>query len=239
MGNKTILGKTLLSTALLIGVPGALRAEKASERLQESALVFQEIMQARDGGIPQDLLEKAHCVVIVPAVKKAAFVVGGKYGRGFAICRATDHRNWGAPAAVRMEGGSIGWQIGGSESDVVLLVMTARGMDKLLESKFTLDANAGVAAGPVGRTAQASTDAKMTAGILSYSRSRGVFAGVSVGGATLRNDLDENAELYGRRITNQEVLLGKVTPPAAADQLRATLNRYSRVEESGERARKR
>jgi lipid-binding SYLF domain-containing protein len=172
-----------------------LRAEKAAERLQESATVLKEIMSAEDKGIPQDLLDKAHCVVIVPGVKKFAFVAGGKYGRGFVVCRTANNRNWGAPAAVRMEGGSIGWQIGGSESDVILLVMNEKGMQKLMESKFTLDADAGVAAGPVGRTAQASTDAKLTAEILSYSRSRGVFAGVSVGGATLRSDEDENAAI--------------------------------------------
>lgn len=218
------------SCLLALVVAAAAHAEKAQERLAEAATVFEEIMSTPEKGIPQDLLERAHCIVIVPGVKKLALGIGGKYGRGFALCRTADHKSWGAPAAVRMEGGSIGWQIGGSESDVVLLVMNEQGMRRLLESKFTLDANASAAAGPVGRAAQASTDAKLSAGILSYSRSRGLFAGLSVGGATLRNDLDENAELYGSKLTNKEVLAGNVKPPAAADGLRSLLNKYSRVE---------
>jgi lipid-binding SYLF domain-containing protein len=226
-----------LSTILLTAFPASLMAEKAQERLQDATTVFEEIMNTPEKGIPQDLLEKAHCVVIVPGVKKLALGIGGKYGRGFTICRAGNTKGWGAPAAVRMEGGSIGWQIGGSESDVILLVMNEKGMKKLTESKFTLDADAGVAAGPVGRTAQASTDAKMTAEILSYSRSRGLFAGLSVGGATLRSDKDENKELYGSPLESKEILTGSVKPPAAADRLRADLGKYSRFEE-GQRARK-
>jgi lipid-binding SYLF domain-containing protein len=227
-----------ITAALVLTLAPALRAEKASERLQEAAVVLEEIMATGDKGIPADLLEKAHCVVIVPGVKKLALGIGGKYGRGFTVCRGADHKSWGPPAAVRMEGGSIGWQIGGSESDVILLVMTEEGARKLRESKFTLDANAGVAAGPVGRTAQASTDAKLTAGILSYSRSRGLFAGLSVGGATLRNDLDENKELYGKAVTNTEIMNGAVQRPASAERLITALNKYSRIEEGGVRARK-
>ena len=229
--------KVLLIPTLAVFGGSPIWAEQAAERLQEATTVFQEIMSAQDKGIPHDLLQDAHCIVIVPGVKKLALGVGGKYGRGFAMCRQAGHKNWAAPGAVRMEGGSIGWQIGGSESDVVLLVMNEKGMRKLLESKFTLDANAGVAAGPVGRTAQASTDAKMTAGILSYSRSRGLFAGLSVGGATLRNDLDENAELYGKKLTNREVLMSGMNPPAAAQPLINALNQYSKKEE-GQRTRK-
>lgn len=222
--------------ALLLGAfPGVLSAEKAQERLQEATTVFQEIMNTPDKGIPEDLLGKAHCVVIVPGVKKLAFGVGGKYGRGFTTCR--NGRSWSAPASVRMEGGSIGWQIGGSESDIVLLVMNESGMKKLLESKFTLDAEGSAAAGPVGRTAQASTDAQMRAEILSYSRARGLFAGISVGGATLRNDLDENKELYGKALTNKEIILGNVKPTEAAQPLLSMLHKYSPVEE-GSRARK-
>lgn len=228
----------LLGAAVCAAFPVLLSAEKAQERLAEAALVFEEIMSTPDKGIPQDLLAKAHCVVIVPGVKKLALGIGGKYGRGFAMCRNANHRGWGAPAAVRMEGGSIGWQIGGSESDVVLLVMSERGMNHLMESKFTLDANASAAAGPVGRTAQASTDAKMTAGILSYSRARGLFAGLSVGGATLRNDLDENQELYGKPLTNREVLQGNVKAPASAKRLLSALNKYSRSEDGAQRSRK-
>jgi SH3 domain-containing YSC84-like protein 1 len=225
-----------LSAILLTAFPAALNAEKAQERLQDATAVFEEIMSTPEKGIPQDLLDKAHCIVIVPGVKKLALGIGGKYGRGFELCRGTS-RAWGAPAAVRMEGGSIGWQIGGSESDVVLLVMNESGMKKLLESKFTIDADAAAAAGPVGRTAQASTDARMTAGILSYSRARGLFAGLSIGGATLRNDLDENKELYGKPLTNKEIIMGNVKAPAAADRLRAALTKYSRFED-GQRARK-
>lgn len=226
-----------LSAVLLATFPAALQAEKAQERLEAATTVFEEIMSTPEKGIPQDLLDKAHCIVIVPGVKKLALGIGGKYGRGFELCRGTN-RAWGAPAAVRMEGGSIGWQIGGSESDIVLLVMNEKGKNKLLESKFTLDADASAAAGPVGRTAQASTDAKMTAEILSYSRARGLFAGLSLGGATLRNDLDENKDLYGKPLTNKEILLGDVKPPSAASRLRAALTKYSRAEEGSERARK-
>src|SRR5579884_3412933 len=169
--------------------------ETVSERLNSATVVLKEIMQAPDRGIPQDLMDKAQCIVIVPGVKKAAFVVGGKYGRGFISCR-DGHGRWSSPGAMRMEGGSVGWQIGASETDVILLVMNETGMRRLLESKFTLGASADVAAGPVGRNAAAETDAKMTAQILSWSRSRGIFAGLSLNGATLRDDRDENKTLY-------------------------------------------
>ncbi|HYO81152.1 MAG TPA: lipid-binding SYLF domain-containing protein, partial [Bryobacteraceae bacterium] len=161
------------------------------------------------------------------------------YGRGFALCRNANHRGWGAPAALRMEGGSIGLQIGGAETDIFMLVMNDKGMKKLLESKFTLDANAGAAAGPVGRSSTARTDAQFQAGILSWSRSRGAFAGLTVGGGTLRQDLDENAELYGKPMTNKQILAGGVKAPAAAAALIATLSKYSRVEEGhGKRQKK-
>ena len=229
----------LTAPAVAFCMVATLRAEPAQERLQTAATVLQEIMNAGDNTIPQNLIEHAHCVVIIPSVKKLAFGIGGKYGRGFVTCRQSDKTGWGAPAAVRMEGGSIGWQIGGSESDVILLVMNQEGMRHLLEDKFTLDASANVAAGPVGRKAEAGTDAQMSAKILAYSRSRGLFAGLSVGGATLRQDLDENAELYGKKVTNKEILSGDVRPPASASELRAELNRYSHVEDNqqGERAR--
>jgi lipid-binding SYLF domain-containing protein len=230
--NRNALAAILLA---LIAVPAY--AENANARLKEATAVLKELMAADDKGIPQDLITKAHCAVIIPGAKKGGFFVGAQYGRGFAICRAKDHKGWGAPAAVRMEGGTIGAQIGGAETDLFMLVMTQEGMTKLLESKFTLDASAGVAAGPVGRSASAKTDAHLTAGILSWSRSRGAFAGLTVGGGTLRNDLDENAELYGKPLTNKEILTTGVNPPAAAKELIATLNKYSRVEE-GEKARK-
>jgi lipid-binding SYLF domain-containing protein len=196
------------------------------ERLQNAAQVFQEIMQAPDKGVPQPLLDKAECVVIVPGVKKGAFGIGMKYGRGFFSCRKA-HMGWSGPAAVRTEGLSFGFQIGGSETDVVMLVMNPRGADRLMSSKFTLGGDASVAAGPVGRTATAETDAYMTAEILTWSRSRGVFAGVSLSGATLRQDLDTNKNLYGKTLQNREIIEGNVKPPAEAEPFLALLNKYS------------
>lgn len=225
--------RCLLAAALCV-LPAA--AENANDRLKEATTVFNELMAVSDNGIPQDLLASAHCAVIIPGAKKGGFFVGAQYGRGFAICRDQKHKGWGAPAAVRMEGGSIGLQIGAAETDIFMLVMNDTGMRQLLESKFTLDASAGVAAGPVGRSARASTDAQLTAGILAWSRSRGAFAGMTVGGGTLRNDLDENEELYGKKVTNREVLTGNMQPPASAAGLIAALNRYSKTEE-GHRAR--
>jgi lipid-binding SYLF domain-containing protein len=195
--------------------------------LDESATVLSEIMAAPDKGIPEDLVEKAQCIVIVPGVKKGAFIVGGQYGKGFLSCRQNEDRRWSAPAAIRVEGGSVGFQIGGSETDVVMLVMNESGARKLLSSKFTLGGEGEVAAGPVGRTASADTDAFMRAEILSWSRSRGVFAGVSLQGATLRQDLDDNEALYGKRIENREVVTEHVAQPAAAAKLMSLINRYS------------
>lgn len=210
----------------VLGLSTNIHAETVSERLSSATLVLKEIMDAPDQSIPQDLLDRAQCIVVVPGVKKAAFVVGGKYGRGFISCRDEAGR-WSSPGAVRIEGGSVGWQIGASETDVVLLVMNERGMRRLLESKFTLGASADVAAGPVGRNASAQTDAKMTAQILSWSRSRGVFAGVSLTGATLRDDIDENRALYGKRWNNRHIILRKVHTPHAASEFVAALSRYS------------
>jgi lipid-binding SYLF domain-containing protein len=213
--------------ALFLSVAAIAAAETPQERLTAAADVFQEVMATPDKGIPQDLLAKAQCVIIVPGLKKGAFVVGGQYGRGFAECRKSDGFGWGAPGAVRVEGGSVGFQIGGSSTDVVMLVMNSHGMEKLLGDKFTLGADASVAAGPVGRTANAATDVRMDAEILAWSRAKGVFAGISLSGATMRNDADSNAELYGRKLDNREVLGGTVEPPAAAAVLRATLDKYS------------
>jgi lipid-binding SYLF domain-containing protein len=225
-----LIAITAASAALLLfGNP--LRADTPAERLAESANVLSEIMVAPDKGIPEDLLDNAYCAVIVPGLKKGAFIVGGKYGRGFVICRRQNHGKWGSPAGIRIEGGSIGWQVGGSDSDVVMLIMTPEGQRSLLQSKFTLGASAGVAAGPVGRTTSARTDARMRAKILTWSRSHGVFAGLSLGGATLRQDLDVNKELYGRELTNREIISTHPTPPAAAQALITEPNRYSPREE--------
>jgi lipid-binding SYLF domain-containing protein len=209
---------------------GALFADTASERLNDSATIFSEIMGTPDKGIPQDLLNKAQCVIVVPGLKKGAFVVGGEYGRGFAVCRRTS--GWGAPAAVRVEGGSVGFQIGGSSTDVVMLVMSQPGMDRLMSDKFTLGADASVAAGPVGRTANAATDVELHAEILAWSRARGAFAGISLKGATMRPDNKENEALYGKAMTNREILTSNVAPPAAAHKLLAELDRYSAHQET-------
>jgi lipid-binding SYLF domain-containing protein len=163
----------------------------------------------------------------VPGLKKGAFIIGGKYGKGYLSCRNQNNHGWSAPGAVRVEGGSVGFQIGGSETDVVLLVMNARGAEKLLSSQFTLGGEGEVAAGPVGRTATAQTDAKLHAEILSWSRSRGVFAGLSLQGATLRQDTDGNEALYGRKLENREIVTKGIAPPAASAKLLQLLNKYS------------
>jgi lipid-binding SYLF domain-containing protein len=166
-------------------------------------------------------------VVLVPGLKKGAFIVGAKYGKGFMLCRKPSGVGWSAPAAIRVEGGSVGFQIGGSETDVVMLVNSAPGAKKLLESKFTLGADASVAAGPVGRTSSAETDAQLHAEILTYSRARGAFAGVALQGATLRPDEDWNRDLYGSALTNKEIVMGNTPAPAAAARLISLLDKYS------------
>jgi len=199
--------------------------DEVNKRLDEAAAVFSEITSAPDKGIPQDTLEKAHCAVIVPWMKKGAFIVGAQYGKGFVTCRSG--AGWSAPAAIKMEGGSVGFQIGGSETDVVMLVMNERGAQKLMESQFTLGGEGEVAAGPVGRTATAETDAKFHAEMLSWSRSRGVFAGISLKGATLRADQEDNEALYGKKMETKEVINGKVAPTAAGRRLTELLGRYA------------
>lgn len=201
--------------------------DDAAKRLNEAAVVFSEIMATPDRSIPRDLVEKAHCIVIVPELKTAAFVVGGKYGKGFISCRKAAGAGWSAPGAVRIEGGSVGFQIGGSSTDVIMLIMNERGADKLLSNKFTLGAEASVAAGPVGRTAAAQTDAQMRADILSWSRSQGLFAGVALEGATLRQDLDDNAALYGKKLENRAIVTTGVRAPQGATKLIDLLNQYS------------
>src|SRR3954451_2679311 len=201
--------------------------QKKTERLDEAAALFSKIMDAPDKSIPQDLLDKSHCIVLVPGLKKGAFVIGGKYGRGFSVCRNANGQGWGPPAAIRIEGGSFGLQIGFSSSDVVLLVMNERGMQKLTSSKFTIGADATAAAGPVGRNATAQTDLLMHAEILSWSRSRGAFAGVSLDGATLRNDIDENKVMYGQPWTSKQILGSGAKIPSTAAKLIAELNKYS------------
>jgi lipid-binding SYLF domain-containing protein len=202
-------------------------AESSANRLQTANEVFGEIMSAPDQGIPQELLEKSQCIVIVPGLKKGAFIFGGKYGRGYILCRAGSGDGWSAPAGVTVEGGSFGFQIGGEETDAIMLVMNKSGVEKLLSSKFTLGGDASVAAGPVGRTSSADTDLQLHAEILTWSRSRGIFAGVSLNGATLRPDEESNNELYRDKHTNQQIVMGETTPPDAAAELRASLKKYS------------
>jgi lipid-binding SYLF domain-containing protein len=218
--------KSILLTALAVA-PLLAADQEPAKRLNEAAAVFSEVMAAPDKGIPQELMENAHCIVIVPEVKTAAFVFGGKYGKGYMSCRNKGRAGWSAPGTVRIEGGSVGFQIGGSSTDLIMLVMSERGADKLLSSKFTLGAEGSVAAGPVGRTATAQTDAQLHADILSWSRSQGLFAGLSLQGATLRQDLDDNATLYGKKLENREIVTSGVAAPKAAANLLVLLNRYS------------
>ena len=203
------------------------REAKVADRLEASVDTLADMTKAADNGIPQDLLESSHCVVIIPGMKKAGFIFGAKYGRGFASCRRPNNSGWSAPAAMRVEGGSVGFQIGASETDVVLLVMNDRGMKHLLSDKFTIGGDATAAAGPIGRDASAQTDAMMKAEMLSYSRSRGLFAGISLEGATLRPDQETNRELYGRDATNREILTGDFKTPAGAEKFKHALNRES------------
>jgi lipid-binding SYLF domain-containing protein len=217
----------ILAAAPLL-LRGAVPTENAvTHRLDEAAVTFSEIMAAPDKGIPRDLLNRAHCAVIVPGLKKGAFVFGAEYGKGFVTCRNQRDRGWSAPAAIRVEGGSFGFQIGGSETDVIMLVMNDRGAQRMLQSQFTLGGEGEVAAGPVGRETTAQTDAKFTAEILSWSRSRGIFAGIALKGATLRQDIDDNVELYGKRLENRAIVAGAVRPTGAGRRLIAALDRTS------------
>ena len=211
---------------LLAGVASGADQTKDDERLRNSGTVLKEILDVPDS-IPQDLLDKADCVVVFPSVLKAAFIVGGSYGRGAMSCRKGESFTgpWGAPTMMALEGGSFGFQIGGEATDFVLLVMNEGGASGILASKVKLGADASVAAGPVGRDASADTDATLRAEILSYSRARGLFAGVSLEGSTIRPDNGDNRHVYGREISARDIVLsGTVAVPAAAEQLISTLD---------------
>jgi SH3 domain-containing YSC84-like protein 1 len=203
------------------------REMKVDDRLKEANVVLGEMMRADDKGVPQDLLNRAHCVVIIPGAKKAGFIVGAKYGKGFAMCHKPGGTGWSAPAAMRVEGGSVGFQIGASETDVIIIVQNESGMKKLLQDKFTLGGDASAAGGPVGRDLSAETDAQMRAEMLSYSRSRGLFAGIALTGATLRPDNDDNATMYGPGVGNKQILAGDVRPTPDAMPLEQRLNKYA------------
>lgn len=211
--------------ALLIAclLPAAAVAD-TPDRLKDASETLASLTASPDKDIPVSLIKKARCIVVVPSLKSGAFIVGADYGRGFASCRTAS--GWSAPAGVKVEGGSFGFQIGGKETEVVMLVMNDKGMQRLLSTKFTLGGDASIAAGPVGRAASAKTDAALTAEILSYSRARGVFAGVSLAGATLREDDSANKDMYGKELKNAEVLKGSAPSPPAASAFMAALKKY-------------
>ncbi len=211
-------------------------SDAAITRINDAATVFHEINSAPDKGIPRDLIERAKCVAIIPGVKKGGFVVGAQYGKGVMTCRVGS--GWSGPSTIRLEGGSIGAQIGGGESDVVLVVLNDRGAQRLMESKFTIGGEGAVMAGPVGRDASAKTDALMSAEILSYARSRGAFAGITLNGSTLRPDNDDNAKIYGSSVSHKDILTGKIEKPAAADPLYAALSGVPNEHTDTERSRK-
>jgi len=213
----------VLSAAVLLAGMRVVRA--SDDRLQTAATVLTEMASGSEIGIPSDLYAKAKCVVVIPGVKKAAVGIGGQYGRGYISCRNESPAGWSAPGAVRIEGGSIGLQLGGSDTDVILLVLNDRGVDRLLASKFTVGADAAVAAGPIGRQATAQTDATLMAEILAWSRSRGAYAGISLQGSTLREDSSENKDLYGTEMPNKAIVKGNTPVPAAARPLIDALSR--------------
>src|SRR5271170_3723867 len=215
-------------------VVDAKKLNKEQRRLEEAGVVMQEVLDIPDN-IPHDLLEKAECVIVFPSVKKLAFGVGAEYGRGAMVCRTGEHFRgpWGAPAMYALEGGSIGFQIGGEGTDLILLVMNGRGMDSILSSKVKLGADASIAGGPKGRDASADTDAWMRAEILSYSRSRGLFAGVSLEGTTLRPDNDASADVYGHPMKAADIVRGEHTGvPESGHRLVNVLEKHSPVNES-------
>jgi len=221
MSKSGLLACLAVSVSLMWG-----QEEAPDKRLRHSADVLQEIMSAPDKGIPHDLLKRSQCVIVIPGMKKGAFVFGADYGRGFAVCRTGG--GWGGPAAVRIGGGSFGAQIGLDSTDVVMLVMNQRGMDHLAADKFTVGADASAAAGPVGRTAAADTDASARAEILSYSRTRGAFAGIALDGTVITPDHSEDRKLYGHEVSNRNIVRGEVRPPDAGDPIASILDQYSR-----------
>jgi len=226
--------KRILAVTILIAIASltAVASDRDDDvnRTQKAAQVFKEIMNTPDQGIPSGLLESAKCIAIIPGDKKFAFIFGGSYGRGLATCR-TQH-GWSAPMFVAIDGGSVGYQIGGSSTDIVMLFMNDHALQSLLKDKFKLGADASVAAGPVGRSAAASTDLKLNAEILSYSRSKGAFAGVSLDGAKMQADKSGDEAMYGHEVNRREILDGKVAVPASARELVEELGGYAHVAKS-------
>ena len=227
---KTLLLLAMIALALPMFADEKKEEMKDTERIEAAANVLKEILDTPDKGIPKDLLNKADCVVIYPSVKKAAFIVGGSYGRGVVTCRrgASFMGGWSAPAMFALEGASVGFQIGGQETDFVLLVMNESGANSIMTSKVKLGADASAAAGPVGRDTSAETDVVMKAEILSYSRAQGLFAGISLEGSTMRSDNDANKALYGKELSAKEIVReGKVKAPASAARLLSILTKAS------------
>jgi SH3 domain-containing YSC84-like protein 1 len=223
--NSLLISIVLTASAASPALFAGSETDRANKRIQESAATLEETLGGGDRGIPRDLIEKAQCVGVIPSLKRAGFIVGAQYGVGVVTCRVHPS-GWSAPEIVRVEGGNFGLQIGGGETDVVFAVMNQRGMDRLMSDKFTIGADAAVMAGPVGRETTAQTDAVMKAEILSWSRSHGVFAGITLDGATLRPDHDDNRALYGDNATPEMILTGKVKRPAAAERLYAQLREF-------------
>ena len=219
-----VLAGVLVAT--VVAFP-AMAQKTATARLQAATTDLHEMMNASDKGIPQDLMAKASCVVVVPNLKAGGFIVGGEYGKGFFSCRKPSGVGWSAPGSIRMSGGKFGLLIGGKETDVIMLVMNKKGMDHLLSDKFQIGGEASAAAGPVGRSSSAMTDATLNAEILTYSRSRGVFGGLDIGGAAVTSDEDSNRELYGSKISNKEILETNPKVPAEAQPFIHELDRIS------------
>jgi lipid-binding SYLF domain-containing protein len=219
--------KSLLAcVVLVICCSAVLAADRSDEvkRLQRATEVFSEVMKTPDRGIPEDLLDKSECIAIVPGLKKGGLGLGGKYGKGVIMCRKPD-RSWTAPSFITIEGGSVGFQIGFTQIDVVMLMMNKRGVEKLIGDKFTVGADASAAAGPVGRQTAAQTNIRLDAEILTYSRAKGLFAGVSLDGATLRSDKDDNRDFYGKDLDARKILIdGDVPMPAEARALASALS---------------
>src|ERR1700674_5334797 len=229
-----MIRKLAFGVCIMFAASSVFAANKEQKRLENAGTVMQEVMNVPDD-IPQELLEKAECIIVFPSVLKAAFIVGGSYGRGAMVCRTGEHFSgaWGAPAMYALEGASVGFQLGGQATDLVLLVMNNKGASSILNSKVKLGVDASAAAGPKGRDASADTDAYLRAEILSYSRSRGLFAGISLAGSTLRPDDDASADVYGRKITAREIVMGTgIAVPASRRRLVAVLQKDSPRDES-------
>lgn len=220
---KVLAGAVL---AMFIAVP-TFAQKTAAARLTAATEDLKEMMNASDKGIPQDLLNRASCVAVVPNLKKGGFIVGAEYGKGFFTCRKKSGVGWSAPGSIRISGGKFGFLIGGAETDVIMLIMNEKGMERLISNKFQIGGEASAAAGPLGRSASAMTDAQMRAEILTYSRQRGLFGGIDISGAAVTEDDDSNRELYGSKITNKDLLEGTQTVPAEARQFIRTLDRMS------------